>query len=59
VDWPEFLFGLPMRPFDPVLCSGWYGYRDFSDGPIPGLASHYVDLVNYITGTNSRRAASP
>lgn len=51
VDWPEFLFGLPMRPFDPVMCSGWYGYRDFSDGPIPGLASHYVDLVNYITGT--------
>ncbi|MCK5862202.1 MAG: Gfo/Idh/MocA family oxidoreductase, partial [Candidatus Hydrogenedentes bacterium] len=50
VDWAEFLFGLPMRPFDPVLCSGWYGHREFSDGPIPGLASHYIDLVHYITG---------
>ncbi len=50
VDWPEFLFGLSPRPFDPVMCSGWYGYRDFSDGPIPGLASHFIDLVHFITG---------
>ncbi len=50
VDWPEFLFGLPMRPFDPVTYSGWYGYREFSDGPIPGLGSHFIDLVHCITG---------
>lgn len=50
VDWQEFLMDRPMRPFDPVQYSGWYGYRDFSAGPVPGLGSHYIDLVHYITG---------
>ncbi len=50
VDWAEFLGDNEMRPFDPVVYSGWYGYREFSDGPIPGFASHYVDLIHYITG---------
>ncbi len=50
VDWKEFLLDRPMRPFDPVLYSGWYGYREFSDGPVPGLGSHFIDLVHYITG---------
>jgi predicted dehydrogenase len=50
VDWQEFLMHNPPRPFDPVVFSGWYGYRGFSDGPVPGLASHFLDLVQYITG---------
>jgi predicted dehydrogenase len=50
VDWKEFLMDLPTRPFDPVVYSGWYGYREFSDGPVPGLGSHFIDLVHYITG---------
>jgi predicted dehydrogenase len=50
VDWQEFLMDRPDRPFDPVLYSGWYGYREFSDGPVPGLGSHFIDLVHYITG---------
>jgi len=50
VNWKEFLLDRPMRPFDPVLFSGWYGYREFSDGPVPGLGSHFIDLVHYITG---------
>jgi predicted dehydrogenase len=50
VDWQEFLMDRPARPFDPVLYSGWYGYREFSDGPVPGLGSHFIDLVHYITG---------
>jgi predicted dehydrogenase len=50
VDWKEFLGDRPMRKFDPVLYSGWYGYREFSDGPIPGQGSHFIDLVHYITG---------
>ncbi|MBN2314349.1 MAG: Gfo/Idh/MocA family oxidoreductase [Sedimentisphaerales bacterium] len=50
VDWKEFLMDRPMRNFDPVLYSGWYGYREFSDGPVPGLGSHFIDLVHYITG---------
>jgi predicted dehydrogenase len=50
VNWDEFLMDRPMRKFDPVLYSGWYGYREFSDGPVPGLGSHFIDLVHYITG---------
>ncbi len=50
VDWKEFLMDRPDRPFDSVTYSGWYGYRDFSDGPTCGLGSHFIDLVHYITG---------
>ncbi len=50
VDWQEFLMDRPAQPFDPVKYSGWYGYREFSDGPVPGLGSHFIDLVHYITG---------
>jgi predicted dehydrogenase len=50
VDWKEFLMDAPEQPFDARKISGWYGYRDFSDGPVPGLASHFVDLLHYITG---------
>lgn len=50
LDWAEFLMNRPMRPFNPITYSGWYGYREFSDGPVPGLGSHFIDLVHYITG---------
>lgn len=50
VDWAEFCMPHAVKPFDPVFCSGWYGYREFSDGPLPGLGAHFIDLVHYITG---------
>ncbi len=50
VDWGEFLMHRPKRPFNADQFTGWYGYRDFSDGPVPGFASHFIDLVHYITG---------
>jgi len=50
VDWKEFLMHRAPRPFRSDHFTGWYGVRDFSDGPIPGLASHFVDLIHYITG---------
>jgi predicted dehydrogenase len=52
VDWNEFVMDASDRPFDPVLYSGWYGYREFSDGPVPGLGSHFIDMVHYITGAD-------
>jgi predicted dehydrogenase len=52
VDWNEFLLDREPRPFSAALYSGWYGYRDFSDGPVPGLGSHFIDLVHYITGAS-------
>ena len=50
VDWKEFLGDAPEQPFDPVKYSGWYGYREFSDGPVCGYGSHFLDLIHYITG---------
>lgn len=50
VDWKEFLMDRPVQPFDPVKFSAWYGFLDFSDGPVSQWGSHYIDLVHYITG---------
>jgi predicted dehydrogenase len=51
VDWKEFLMDRPMRPFDGRLLTGWYGYREFTDGPLANLGCHFYDLYNYITGS--------
>ncbi len=50
VNWKEFLMHRPERPFDPVHYAGWYGFRDYTDGPISNLGCHFIDLVHYITG---------
>ena len=57
VAWDEFLMGAPKQPFRADRFTGWYGYRDFSDGPVPGFASHFIDLVHYITGAKFPRSA--
>ena len=51
IDWKEFLGDRPMRDFDPKLLTGWYGFREFTDGPIANLGCHFIDLFNYIVGT--------
>lgn len=50
VDWAEFISDRRMRPFSSDLYSGWYGYADFTHGPISGYGAHFIDLVHYITG---------
>ena len=50
VDWKEFLMNRPMRPFCADVYSGWYGYYEFSRGPIPQLGSHFIDMLHFITG---------
>ena len=55
VDWAEFLGDRPPRPFRADLYSGWYGYYEFSRGPICGLGSHFIDLVHFITGAQFPR----
>ena len=57
VDWDEFLMDLPKRPFNADQFTGWYGYRGFSDGPVPGFGSHFIDLVHYITGATFPRSS--
>ncbi|MCC6356864.1 MAG: Gfo/Idh/MocA family oxidoreductase, partial [Verrucomicrobiae bacterium] len=50
LDWAEFNGGATDRPFDPMLFSAWYGYREFCDGLVPQWGSHFIDTVHYITG---------
>lgn len=50
VEWKEFLGDRPMRPFDSKLLTGWYGFREFTQGPIANLGCHFIDLNNYIVG---------
>jgi predicted dehydrogenase len=50
IDWNEFLLDAPKRPFDPGVYSGWYGYLDYTDGPVANLGCHFIDLYNYIAG---------
>jgi predicted dehydrogenase len=50
VDWKEFLGDRPFRPFRSDLYSAWYGYYDFSHGPIPNLGAHFIDIVHFVTG---------
>ena len=40
----------PARPFDAVQYAGWYGFRNYTDGPVSNLGCHFIDLVHYITG---------
>lgn len=52
VDWTEFLGDRAKRPFRSDLYSGWYGYLDFSRGPISGFGSHFIDMMCFITGAD-------
>lgn len=56
-DWKAFLADKPHRPWDPDQYTAWYGYRDFSSGPVGGFMSHFIDLVHYITGAKFPRCA--
>ena len=48
-DWKRFLTQRKPRAWDPQQYAGWFGYRDFSQGPHSNLGVHFFDLVHYIT----------
>lgn len=50
VDWEEFVGGRSDRAFDPVVYSAWYGYYEFSQGPVPQWGVHFMDYAFFITG---------
>ena len=50
VDWKEFLGDRSFRPFKADVYSAWYGYHEFSHGPIPNLGAHFIDVVHFVTG---------
>lgn len=56
-DWKRFLFNKEDRPFDADQHSTWYGYRDFTIGPIASMMAHFVDLIHYITGVGFPESA--
>ena len=48
LDWKTFTKGRTTKPFDPILYSGWYGYWEFSQGPVPQWAVHFLDTAHFI-----------
>ena len=48
LDWKTFAKGRTKRAFDPILYSGWYGYWEFSQGPVPQWGVHFLDLIHFI-----------
>jgi predicted dehydrogenase len=50
LDWKAFTKGRTKKLFDPILYSGWYGYWEFSQGPVPQWGVHFLDLVHFIAG---------
>ena len=50
LDWNTFTKGRTTKPFDPILYSGWYGYWEFSQGPVPQWAVHFLDTAHFIAG---------
>lgn len=51
VDWHAFLGDRKKRPFDPAQYEAWYGYYEFSQGPVPQWGAHFLDTVHYIMGS--------
>ena len=50
LDWATFTKGRTKKPFDPIMYSGWYGYWEFSQGPVPQWAVHFLDTAHFIAG---------
>ena len=50
LDWNTFTKGRTKKAFDPILYSGWYGYWEFSQGPVPQWAVHFLDTAHFIAG---------
>jgi len=48
VDWKSFLCGKPDRPFDPSRYRRWHFYRDYTNGTIALLGSHYLDVASWL-----------
>jgi predicted dehydrogenase len=48
LDWNAFTKRRTKKAFDSILFSGWYGYWEFSQGPVPQWGVHFLDLVHYI-----------
>jgi len=50
VDWKEFLYGKPDRPFDPKIYRSFRLFPEFSSGIIDQHMTHAIDLLHFLTG---------
>lgn len=57
VNWKRYLMDLPYRPFDPKQYKLWHFYRDFTNGTIALLGSHYIDVVAWLMNAPFPRTA--
>jgi len=48
VDWNAFLMGRPACPFDPSKYRRWHFYREYTNGTIALLGSHYLDVASWL-----------
>jgi predicted dehydrogenase len=48
LDWNTFTKGHTNKAFDPILYTGWYGYWQFSQGPVPQWGVHFLDTAHFI-----------
>jgi predicted dehydrogenase len=49
VDWNEFLYGKPGRPFDPKLYRSFRLFREFSSGIVDQWMTHGIDVVHMLS----------
>jgi predicted dehydrogenase len=57
-DWKRFLMQRKDRPWDAQQHAGWFGYRDFSQGPHSNLGVHFLDLAHFITASGPPKRAT-
>jgi len=60
IDWNEFLYNAPKRPFSPERFFRWRCFTDYGEG-LPGdLFVHAISGIHFVTGTNmaAKRAQS-
>jgi predicted dehydrogenase len=50
VNWTEFLFGKPSRPFDARIYLSYRLFREFSSGIFDQWLSHAIDTCHFLTG---------
>ena len=50
INWKEFLFGKPDRPFDARIFRSFRLFREFSSGIFDQWMTHDIDTCHYLTG---------
>lgn len=52
LDWQMFLGSAPAQPVDPFRFKNWRYFWDFGGGALTDLFTHWIDVVQWFTGTS-------